>query len=399
MTSYQTSTQTNPSVEALLAASVCALLVANCSSRLDDAVTDARGAPGGDAASDASAVASEPAVPAEVDAAAVAPDVPDLGAVFSVESYRAFLCDIYTRCSPALRAAYGSKEQCLSYTARIYEAVPFALPTFVEPSWDLECLADLPRLDCPAGGSSDVLSLMQYVAAALFACARPELTGCNDTHDCLGLGECSATDGSCGTCQRSATGGCLQTLDCAGGEHCIDGVCLPAKPAGSACSDFPNECASERCTDGICAVLQPQGAACALTADCEPNLWCDQGTCSPPAAPGEPCSAVDSDFIASCQYGYICHEGQCRELQFHDVAVGEPCVLRGSCVAGADCVDSVCVATDVACVDDGQCGDGQYCDVECLPKVSNGTACDSRRACSSDYCSDDHICADGNPCD
>ncbi len=72
--------------------------------------------------------------------------------------------------------------------------------------------------------------------------------------NCIGSGACPGTQtqvcpGSCGG--NLCAGGCTTDANCAAGEFCSGGVCLPKKLISEACSG-PSQCLSGFCIDGFC---------------------------------------------------------------------------------------------------------------------------------------------------
>ncbi|MBX3269151.1 MAG: matrixin family metalloprotease [Sandaracinaceae bacterium] len=191
-----------------------------------------------------------------------------------------------------------------------------------------------------------------------------------------GARQCVRYSGSTPSCAAGgpSPGGCTTDSQCAAGERCDRGACVPggggSVPLGGACAAH-GECASGTCFSGVCTQTcdWPAGG-------CPTGFYCDglatgacgAGVClagSPgPRAVGEHCS--DN---ADCENHY-CFLGRC-EVPCNPEQVGA-CPGGGACQVGA-----------LACR--GACG----------PAGSLGDPCDANAACASGMCAasgDDRFC-------
>ena len=176
--------------------------------------------------------------------------------------------------------------------------------------------------------------------------------------DCAGTGVCAAlATAACApyTCGNTACrSSCSVDVDCANGNYCSSGQCVPLLVAGGPCTT-ENECGSGHCVDGVCC-----DTAC--TGQCEA---CDvatlSGTCSPVTGPPHgrtPCAAdgacagsCDGVVTANCIYnaGTECREASCTA---GEATLAASCTAAGACpsVQLQDCGLFVCGAT--ACIGD-----------------------------------------------
>lgn len=131
--------------------------------------------------------------------------------------------------------------------------------------------------------------------------------------------------------------GCSTSRDCALGESCDAGTCVPR--------------------------------TCASSDQCAPERFCDAGgQCR------EGCAA-DTDCLA----GRACVDGACEDEACADTRLD--CGFREFCVDGAceDAGDPYCApcATDAECGEGNVCWAGEWCGVDC----SQGQACPSGFDC------------------
>jgi hypothetical protein len=313
---------------------------------------------------------------------------------FTYGEYLATLCDVYTRCSPTLRARYGDKEQCTAYHIGITNVTARA-PLDLGPIWDVDCLRDLASLECPeTSPSRDAIEVghqLQLVAAECVALAG---LPCNDDDDCLSW-RCSSQGDGCGVCEPPDGQSCRSTYECALGETCYAGECTAPKPVGAAC-ETSDQCQTSRCNNSVCVEPVALGGSCVTTLDCASSAWCKASVCVNPALPGEACTTEEP---LSCQLGNACYEGVCQAVEYNDVPVGGRCAWTDSCIPSARCTDSICTQTADSCNSDAHCAEDEYCDHECLPARDDGAPCVFGSECKSSSCSEAKICEDLNPCD
>ncbi len=68
---------------------------------------------------------------------------------------------------------------------------------------------------------------------------------------------------------------CTSDANCASGETCVGGVCVPVTPG---CTSSLECDPDEKCVDGDCVPVTPE---CTSSLDCEPDETCVDGTCVP----------------------------------------------------------------------------------------------------------------------
>ncbi|MEZ4466616.1 MAG: hypothetical protein R3F43_19755 [bacterium] len=157
-------------------------------------------------------------------------------------------------------------------------------------------------------------------------------------------------------------------VNCTGDQDCVAGTVCEAEECVPGCRDDAGCEGGDICTDGACV------AGCRDDAGCGGGQICTAGACVD--------GCRDS---AACPDGRVCVQSACVEGCLDDAgcAAGEICVDDGGpaagCVAGCRddagcpdglCIDAVCVPRGVACRADGDCGDGDRCDMEraiCVP--------------------------------
>ncbi|MDX2089059.1 MAG: hypothetical protein SFX73_14475 [Kofleriaceae bacterium] len=243
---------------------------------------------------------------------------------------------------------------------------------------------------------------------ARLTCSDPGGPPCATGEICIG-GTCVIN--TCETSNPCAEGDacnmvCIPLEDkCKGvtcGENttCVDGQCVPGCFGPSPCLD--KDCADgEFCQFGACIPIVPCDLECGTGYTCHV-------TCRAPS----PCDNV------VCQQNEFCYQGQCIVNPCHGVtcAPGEVC-NGGTCVTTCDCeggcgANGECVLDECQCVPDcagKACGDdngcGGQCDVacpqggqyDCRPMGSNGPlTCQCVGSCTGKACGEDDGC--GNEC-
>lgn len=239
---------------------------------------------------------------------------------------------------------------------------------------------------------------------------------------CNGAGACSDTPKSCGayacgalTCLTT----CASDADCASGNFCKSGSCVPRVGLGSACTSTAACSSGLFCTDGACCGV----AACAAFETCA------SGTCK--KLPGAPCTADLECSSTHCVDGLCCNtacSGQCEACDVAGkkgtcVAIsGDPHGARPACAKGSDvCGTSTCDGakdpskcvgwagdTATACrpaacsattyQPESRCDGAGSCiapsKVECAPYVCDEAGC--RTGCSKkEHCVSGFVCSDG----
>ncbi len=232
---------------------------------------------------------------------------------------------------------------------------------------------------------------------------------------CNGAGACPPLQTqACGAyaCQATACGAtCVADADCAAGNWCSAGSCVPQKPAGSVCGGA-NQCATGVCADGVCC-----GGAC--NGQCEScNLPGKAGTCSPvvgaPQGGRAACSsdgtscggACDGVARAACTYPGAATQCRSASCAGGTATLSASCAGTGSCppaqtqsCGGYACGATACNAT---CSTDSQCASGSWCSSNaCVPQKAPGTTCTAANQCGSGNCVDGVCCgtACGGQCE
>jgi hypothetical protein len=149
---------------------------------------------------------------------------------------------------------------------------------------------------------------------------------------------------------------------CAGGDVCVDGVCIEASCATKDCPD------GSVCRDGTCVapcddVVCPYGATCrrGVCVDacegvkCDPGFACEVRESSDQSTLVGVCSSCD---CRGCGDGQSCDEHLCVE----DLCKDQNCAAGSHCVAG-DCVDNC---------KDAKCPSGQICSLGSCVGDPNG---------------------------
>ena len=252
--------------------------------------------------------------------------------------------------------------------------------------------------------------------------------------ECPGGYQC-ATANTCGTtCQDDS--GCQNSFYCSGLQ-----TCAPKRSDGESCS-ADNECVSSHCDNGFCCVA---GECCGeKNSDCDDDNVCTTDQCSQshtcthdfnklmckaPDCNGLQYTAatycnigncVDGGGAQSCAGGDSCQIYQCTPdgCQITNASTGTQCAPTqcawssitstktcdgggqcnqggntAPCPGGLSCLDATsCRST---CVADSDCASGYHCGGgNCLPKRTNGEACQIHKQCQSNYCANG-FCCDG----
>jgi len=142
-----------------------------------------------------------------------------------------------------------------------------------------------------------------------------------------------------------AAGSCVRDKDCAAGELCEAGACIPGKPAEPEdTSDW--ECRSDKdCPgDDICQAHKCTPAMpCKSDKDCPGEDLCNGGLCiptTPVGAPAETAPLCSED--KECKGNRVCEDGQCKYKKKGPKGLGDPCKVDVDCPGHLVCEDLQC---------------------------------------------------------
>jgi len=274
----------------------------------------------------------------------------------------------------------------------------------------------------PAGSACGVASCQNAVTAA--------------ASTCNGLGVCQTTPGGApcepyrcdsakGTCKTT----CTALADCAPGNYCDLGLCVPTKIFGVPCG-AATECLSGFCVDGVCCDSQCGGQceACAETGNlgkCVTVSGAPRGSrtqCNGSGACQGKCDGTDKNACtfpgaattcgapASCTGDVSSPQGACDGTGACTTAGTKSCLpyacdssngaCKSACASDADCSQGAkcdtasgkCAITSATCKDSFsvQMPNGQT--VSCSPHKCSAGACETTCASTND-------CADGYTCE
>lgn len=183
--------------------------------------------------------------------------------------------------------------------------------------------------------------------------------------------------GGASTGGRSATGGtdagqaCAYNSECASGQICRNGACVPECRVDRDCTP------GDACQAGACVHVVPPGAPpgfgspCALNSDCPSDLVCNAiGRCT------WECTATrDCPLSYCCSAIHTCVTGSACQTQQPDAGSGSDGGLGRACLGDLECQDtSVCNGFE-RCVT-GHCA------------AAAKAACDDENPCTQDGCSE-----------
>jgi hypothetical protein len=209
---------------------------------------------------------------------------------------------------------------------------------------------------------------------------------CNSDAECAPAGAGSrCIDGTCAAQGELCSDG---TQCVAGGESCVDGVCLPI------CSKMEPNCPAGYACDfnrGVCSV---NPAAC--SGNCPGGAVCVESHCV------APCTATDAGPACAAS-GQVCINGGCipdQAAHFQCLNEGYSGALASTCDSQSICLHGDCYS---ACGDGGICSKpGDTCHQVlflkvplsvCAPANNLGTACDPA---IGQLCTDEtKLCIDG----
>ncbi|MDI1483685.1 MopE-related protein [Polyangium sp. y55x31] len=201
---------------------------------------------------------------------------------------------------------------------------------------------------------------------------------------------------------------------CGTNSDCVTDLCNQAtkictqKELGESCGKTA-ECASGYCVDGVCCNEACNGACQACTNALKgggANGFC--GSVSDNTDPDNDCA---TNLPATCKSTGVCIGGSCANYPAGTTC--EPascsgpatenqadiCDGNGACLEKVekDCTPYACVgsACKTACVADGECATGYYCNApQCQLKRTNGQSCALASQCQSGNCVDGVCCND-----
>lgn len=203
--------------------------------------------------------------------------------------------------------------------------------------------------------------------------------GCNDNADCPGTGRCDLATALCVGCNDDTDCPDRQVCDvpssncvqCTRDEHCgPNQVCSPASNTCVECNQNSDCERGKACSNNACVTCSSNDSCAGNSCNC-----CPEGTRCAAPSPGAPPSCVECTTDSQCAEGKTCDpvDGRCVD-KIPECNTSERC--GASCVKCPSdrpfCFDGqVCVA----CRNDLECGEGQFClSGEC-------SACTSDRHC------------------
>jgi len=217
---------------------------------------------------------------------------------------------------------------------------------------------------CPAGqicNDGGCVTCLSNAQCGDRVCIDGACVDCTDSGQCSNLELCDVPRG---VCQQ-----CLINNDCAAGESCVFGECLP-------------DCSIDAdCPGGFC--VSDSCVQCRNTADCPGSYWCDSGTCRAQCTSDTDCTGSNVCDVptgtcvlsctASCPVGQLCDtDSICRDV------CDEPTF---PCPADKDCVGGLCVPQ---CTTNGDCGSFNECVAgACVP---DGTCAADSECPASEMC-------------
>ncbi len=204
---------------------------------------------------------------------------------------------------------------------------------------------------------------------------------------------------SCGDaeeCQSAECGGCFVNDWC---------YTPSSKAIGDACL-VDAECGSGSCT-ASCNTPFPQTGVCEcqVDEDCGPDAYCESSLLGDEqcVAKKADCASCDNNFECAsdfCDEGFLGTGGKCATAGV--LEVGDSCCKDSQCLSG-NCENAECVG----CTADEDCEEGQACtNNACKGKKPIGEACSDEAQCETGSCSggqcvcvEDAQCGEGNWCD
>ncbi|MBM4356148.1 MAG: hypothetical protein FJ109_20545, partial [Deltaproteobacteria bacterium] len=143
---------------------------------------------------------------------------------------------------------------------------------------------------------------------------------------------------------------CTKDDECAAGEQCLDGMCLPTGP--EMCETDADCPEGMVCVDAACETA-PE--TCETDADCPEGWSCLDGMCVPNQSP-EPTCATSAD----CAEGQDCIKGYCMQ---HEEGL---CDADDDCAEGEVCAWHSCMPAEEFCTEDADCAAYESCQMDCV---------------------------------
>ncbi|MDI3292048.1 hypothetical protein [Polyangium sp. 15x6] len=264
---------------------------------------------------------------------------------------------------------------------------------------------------CGTDGTCDGQSACRVYAAGTICAAGGCAAGVQTNPDtCDGVGNC--VDMGTASCAPYACSGdvcasmCGMDLQCATGQYCAAGACMPKKMQGASCGGA-NECASGFCVDGVCCNAAC-GGACQACSTLKKGSGAN-GVCGSIAVGTDPDSECLEQSASSCGTNGVCNgAGACQLYAAGTVCAASSCTGgtqtnadtcngMGTCADGGTkaCAPYVCGAGSCkqACVGDSDCAAGSACvNGVCGTKKPLGVACTQANECQSGFCVDGVCC-------
>ncbi len=201
---------------------------------------------------------------------------------------------------------------------------------------------------------------------------------------------------------------------CGTNSDCVTDLCNLAtkictqKELGESCGKAA-ECASSYCIDGVCCNDPCNGSCQACTSALKgggSNGFC--GAVSDNTDPDNDCA---TNLPSTCKSTGVCIGGSCANYPAGTTCQPAACTGtasenqsdicdgNGACLEKVekDCTPYACVgsACKTACVADGECASGYYCNApQCQLKRTNGQSCALASQCQSGNCVDGVCCND-----
>lgn len=227
---------------------------------------------------------------------------------------------------------------------------------------------------------------------------------CDGAGVCVDHGLTACAPYTCsGTACRTT---CTAPSDCAAGNYCEGGACVPLRTLGQVCASSAS-CGSGFCVDGVCCNGACSGTCSACTAALK-GAGSD-GTCGNIAAGTDPSNECTTQAASTCGTTGMCSgSGSCQLYVIGTTCGAASCTSgtetrattcdgTGTCLppTTAACMPYTCGATAcrTSCSLDAHCIAGDFCSSgTCVPTRANGAACIANNQCGSGQCVDGVCC-------